>query len=59
MKISLTINDELMAKAQSISHINDKKILIEAALKLFVIVQNQNKLMELWGKIELDEEAFK
>jgi predicted neuraminidase len=57
MKINLTINDELIAKAQSISHINDKKILIEAALKLFVTVQNQNKLMELWGKIEADDKA--
>ena len=59
MKINLIINDELMAKAQSISGINDKEILIEAALKLFVRIENQKKLGNLWGKITLDEEAFK
>ena len=59
MKINLTINDELMAKAQSVSHINDKNVLIEAALKLFVTVRNQNKLLKLWGKVEFDEESYK
>ena len=59
MKINLTINDELMAEAQNISHIGDKKTLIEAALKLFVTIENQKKLSTLWGKVELDEEAFK
>jgi hypothetical protein len=59
MKINLTINDELMAEAQRVSRISDKSILIEAALKLFVTVRNQNKLLELWGKIEFDEESTK
>jgi len=58
MKINLTINDELIAKAQSISHINDKKVLIEAALKLFVTVENQKKLLELWGNIEIDDSTY-
>jgi hypothetical protein len=59
MKINITINDELMAKAQSISRINDKKMLIEAALNLFVAIENQKKLSNLYGKIRIDEEAFK
>ncbi len=59
MKINLTINDELMAKAQRISHITDRNALIEAALKLFLTVKNQNKLLELWGKVEFDEESLK
>ena len=58
MKINLTINDELMAEAQSVSGITDKNALIEAALKLFVTVQNQNELLELWGKVEFDEESL-
>ncbi len=58
MKINLEINNELMAKAQSLSHINDKSVLIEAALKLFVRVKNQNKLLELWGKVEVDDRAY-
>jgi len=59
MKTNLTINDELMAKAHSISGIKDKDVLIEAALKLFVTVGNQNKLLELWGKVEFDEDSLK
>jgi hypothetical protein len=59
MKINLTINDELMAEAQNISHINNKTILIETALKLFVTIENQKKLSTLWGNVELDNEAYK
>jgi hypothetical protein len=59
MKINLTINDELMAEAQRVSRISDKNVLIEAALKLFVTVRNQNKLLELWGKVEFDGESLK
>jgi hypothetical protein len=58
MKINLTLNDELMAKAQRVSGINDKNALIEAALKLFVTVSDQNKLLELWGKVEFDKESI-
>jgi len=58
MKINLTINDELMASAQSVSHINDKNVLIEAALKLFVSIENQNQLSELWGRIGIDEKCY-
>ncbi len=59
MKINLTINDELMAEARRVSRISDKNVLIEAALKLFVTVRNQNKLLELWGKVEFDGESLK
>ena len=58
MRINLTINDELLAKAQSVSHISNKKILIETALRLLVTIESQKDLLNLWGKIEVDE-AFR
>lgn len=48
-----------MAKAQKLCNIKDKGVLIEKALQLLVAIENQKGLKNLWGKIELDEEAFK
>ena len=58
MKIKLTINDKLMAKVRRVSRINDKNVLIEVALKLFVTIENQKKLLELWGKVAVDDKAY-
>ena len=59
MKISLEINDALIAKAKEVSGIQNESVLIEKALQLFVTIENQKKLKDLYGKIELDDEAFK
>ena len=59
MKINIEINDELLLTALNISGIKDKSILVEKALLQFIAMENQRGIKDLWGKIELDEEAFK
>jgi hypothetical protein len=47
-----------MAKAQKVSNIKTKKIIVEKALQLYITIENQKKLMELWGKVEVDDKAY-
>ncbi|HEY8782095.1 MAG TPA: type II toxin-antitoxin system VapB family antitoxin [Mucilaginibacter sp.] len=58
MRTNIDIDDQLMAKAQKLTNIKTKKILVENALRLYVTVENQKKLLELWGKIEVDDKAY-
>ncbi|MDP9077413.1 MAG: hypothetical protein M3O71_08335 [Bacteroidota bacterium] len=58
MKLRIEIEEELMAKAKLLSDGLSEKEIIESALKLFVIVENQKKILELYGKIEIDESAY-
>jgi Arc/MetJ family transcription regulator len=52
MRTNIDIDDKLMAKAQKLTNIKSKKILVDNALRLFVTVENQKKLIELWGNVE-------
>jgi hypothetical protein len=58
MRINFKINDELIAKAKELSGIEDEKVLIENAIKLFVAIENQKQILGLIGKIEFYEDAF-
>lgn len=58
MRTNIEIDDELMAKAQKLSNIKTKKALIEKALQLLVSLENQKNLINLWGKIEIDDKAY-
>ncbi|GAA3977958.1 type II toxin-antitoxin system VapB family antitoxin [Mucilaginibacter dorajii] len=58
MRTNIEIDDDLMAKAQKLSNIKTKKGIIEEALKLYVTIENQQKLAHLWGKVEIDDKAF-
>jgi hypothetical protein len=59
MKMKLDINDDLLERAKKLSGIEDENALINTALQLFVTMETQKKLMGLYGKIEMDDEAFK
>lgn len=59
MRTNIEIDDQLMAKAQKLTNIKTKKIVVDNALRLYVTIENQKKLMELWGKVEVDDEAYK
>ncbi|QQL49117.1 hypothetical protein [Mucilaginibacter ginkgonis] len=48
-----------MAKALNIHDIKTKKQAVEKGLELLVRLENQTRLLDLWGKVELDDEAFK
>jgi Arc/MetJ family transcription regulator len=58
MRTNIDIDDTLMAKAQKLSKIKTKKAVVEKALKLFVTVENQKKLLDLWGNVEVDDKAY-
>jgi Arc/MetJ family transcription regulator len=58
MRTNIEIDDQLMAKAQKLTNIKTKKILVDNALRLYVAIENQKKLLELWGKIEVDDKAY-
>ena len=59
MRTNIEINDQLMEKALKAGRFKTKKQVVEKALELYVRLQNQEKLLDLWGKIEIDEEAYK
>ncbi len=59
MRTNIEINDELMEKALKAGNSKTKKQVVEKALELFVRMKNQEKLLDFWGKIQIDEEAFK
>jgi Arc/MetJ family transcription regulator len=58
MRTNIEIDDQLMAKAQKLTNIKTKKILVDNALRLYVTIENQKKLLELWGKVEVDDKAY-
>lgn len=58
MRTNIDINDDLMATAQRLSKIKTKKLVVEKALQVYIALENQKKVLDLWGKVELDEKAF-
>jgi len=58
MRTNIEINDELMAKAQKLTNIKTKKELVEKALQLLISIENQKKLLDLWGKVAIDDKAY-
>lgn len=59
MRTNIEIDDALMEKALKAGNARTKKQVVEKALELYVRMQNQEKLLDLWGKIEVDDEAYK
>jgi Arc/MetJ family transcription regulator len=57
MRTTIEIDDELMSKAQKLTNIRTKKIVVDNALRLYVTMENQKKLLDLWGKIRIDGKA--
>jgi len=58
MRTNIEIDDALMAKAQKLSDIKTKKVIVERALQLYVTIENQKKLKDLWGKVKIDDKAY-
>jgi Arc/MetJ family transcription regulator len=59
MRTTIEIDGLLIAQAQKLTNIKTKRILVDNALRLYVTVENQKLLLALWGKIGLDEKAYK
>jgi len=58
MRTNIEIDDDLMAKAIKSGNIKTKKAIVEEALRLYIAIENQRKLVDLKGKIKLDDVAF-
>ena len=52
MRTNIEIDEKLITKAQKLTNLKSKKILVDNALRLYVTVENQKKLMELWGNVD-------
>jgi len=57
MKMNIDIDDQLILKAKKLGNIKTKKAVVEKALQLFICIENQKKIIDLWGKVEIDEKA--
>jgi len=58
MRTNIDIDETLMSKAQKLSNAKTKKAIVEEALRLYVTIENQKKLMDLWGKVAIDDKAY-
>lgn len=56
MKVS--VDNKLLEEAQRLSGLKTKEAVVENALNLFVILENQKRLKELWGKIAFFEKVY-
>jgi len=52
MRTNIEIDDDLMRKAMKASGLKTKKAVVDAALKQFVQIKNQTKILKLFGKVE-------
>jgi Arc/MetJ family transcription regulator len=58
MRTNIDIDEGLMEKAQQLTKIKTKKAVVQKALELLVQLENQSKILDLWGKVEMDDKAF-
>lgn len=54
MRTNIDINDALMSNAISVSGFKTKKETVEDALKMYIQIKNQAKILSFKGKIEWD-----
>jgi Arc/MetJ family transcription regulator len=59
MRTNIEIDDRLMATAQKISKIKTKRQMVEKALEVYIALDNQKNILDMWGKVEVDDEAYK
>jgi Arc/MetJ family transcription regulator len=58
MKVNIEINDDLMAKAKLVSNGLSEKLIVEKALRLFIAIETQKAIKKLYGKVEIDDNAY-
>ena len=59
MRTNIDIDNELMEKALKAGNYKTKKQVVNKALELYIKMKNQEKLLDLWSKVEVDDEAYK
>ncbi len=58
MRTNIDLNDDLLNKVKKITHAKTKKAAIENALQLVITLENQKKLVDLWGQVEVDDKVY-
>lgn len=58
MKRTIDIDNELINKVKNITGAKTKKEAVDYALRLLVALDNQKNLINLFGKVEIDDKAF-
>lgn len=54
MRTNIDINDELLQKAMTMSHLKTKKAIVELALQQYIDRQARLDLLSLFGKVQWD-----
>ena len=54
MRTNIDVDEELLRRAMEASHTNTKKATVEAALRLTIQLKNQEKILDLFGKVQWD-----
>jgi Arc/MetJ family transcription regulator len=52
MRTNIEIDDKLMKEALKASGLRTKREVVEAALRQFVRIKNQSKILKLFGKVD-------
>jgi Arc/MetJ family transcription regulator len=55
MATNLALDDDLIIQAQKIGHHRSKKEAVTIALKDYIAQKKQQKIVELFGRIDFDE----
>jgi Arc/MetJ family transcription regulator len=56
MATNLALDDDLIIEAQKVGHHKTKKEAVMAALKEYIAKKKQQKIIELFGTIDFDED---
>ena len=56
MRTNIVIDDNLITEAMVLSKLNTKKAVVETGLKLLVQIKKQERLKNLRGKLEWDDD---
>jgi Arc/MetJ family transcription regulator len=52
MRTNIEIDDDLIAEAQSLSHLKTKKKIVEEALKSYIALLKRQQMVQFFGKVE-------
>jgi hypothetical protein len=55
--MKVKVDTELLKKARKVTGIKSDKVMVENALQLFITLENQKGLMNLWGKVKFNDDS--
>jgi hypothetical protein len=55
--MKVKVDTELLKKARKVTGIKSDKVMVENALQLFITLENQKELLNLWGKVKFNNDS--